>query len=151
MVKPYAEVKQVWNGGPNSLHEPQDMQTITLSRKEMSEFGGGDKEKLNFSLEYDVTELNYAANLSIAIFYDRSAATYQTNLKSVQGAAKATFRIPFLPKYGNMLQPGNHIVTIAVKLRPRWTVWHMIDNYKDFSELSAVSESWTMRRVVITE
>lgn len=142
-----AEVTKVWTGDFNT---PEDCDVIELSLKELIEFGGADKEKLNFEITYDVTELNYAANISMAFIFDKNIVVYQTDLKSVQGSATATFRIPrFLPKYSSQKKVGNHILDIVVKVRPRYSVWRILDNYKDLTELKGVAESSTSRIVTI--
>jgi hypothetical protein len=149
MVEPYAKVTQVWAGGPNSLTDPEDMETLTFSRKELIEFGGGDKEKINFTLEYDVTKLAYSANISIALVFDKSIVVSQTDLKNVQGVGYSSYRMRGLPKYENKMKVGQHTLNIVIKLRPRYSIWHWIDNYKAFMELQSVAESRTSRLVVM--
>lgn len=150
-MEPYAQVTQVWAGGPNSLTDPDDQPVITLSKKKLVEFGGADLEKVNFTLQYDVTELKYAANASIALIFDESSLVSQTDLKGVQGVAIARFRMPFLPKHDNKKKIGTHKLTIVTKLRPRWTIWHMIDSVRSFMELRSVATSSTSRTVVLVE
>lgn len=151
MVAPYAKATQVWTGGPNSLTEPEDMSKITLDLTKLTVYGGETLGKLNFTVEYDITELNYMANISIALIFDKNILVSQTDLKNAQGTAIASFRMPFLPKYANQKRPGTHTLDIVIKLRPRWTIWHMIDNVKDFMELKSIGESKTTRIVVLTE
>ena len=150
-MQPYAKVTQVWVGGSNSLLDPQDMPVITLSKKLLQQFGGADLEKLNIGIEYDVTDLNYAANISLAIIFDKTYIVYQTDLRSVQGQAKTYLRLPFLPKYDNQKKIGSHTLDVIVKLRPRWTIWHMVNSYQDFSNLSSVAESTSSHIVTLTE
>lgn len=145
----YAVVGETWVGGPTSLENPENQNPIVLSKKELIEFGGSDKEKLNFTVQYDVTELEYAANLSITLVFDKSIIVGQTDLKSVQGEANVAFRMPFLPKYDNHKRIGKHTLEIILKIRPRYTVWHMIDNLKDYLELRKVAESITTRTVIL--
>ncbi|MDD5348260.1 MAG: hypothetical protein PHT59_06585 [Candidatus Omnitrophica bacterium] len=140
------EIPEVWQG---DLTAPEDQDTIQLSQKEMAQ--NPDVEKVNFTVKYDVTDLNYAANASIAIVFDKKTVVYQTNLKGVQGEASASFRLPFLPKYANQKKRGKHLLDIVVKIRPQWSVWHFADNYQDFQKLVAVAEGSTSRYVEIGE
>jgi len=143
-------VSNVWVGDINSLNDPQDMKTIEISKKEVEKFGTGE-DKVNVGIEYDVTDINYAANISLAIVFDKTIMVYQTNLPSVQGKAIMYLRLPYLPKYANKKKVGVHALDIVVKLRPRWSVWHLIDNYKDFTELQSVAEVTENRTVIIRE
>lgn len=147
----FAEVSKTWTGGPSSLTNPENMTVITLSKKELIEFGGADKEKLNVEIEYNVEDLAYAANLSVTAVFDKSVVVFQTDLKSVQGTGKIALRFPFLPKYDNQKKIGAHRLEIILKLRPRYTPWRMIDNIKDYLNLRTVATSVAMRTVILTE
>lgn len=151
MSDSYAVVTNTWVGGPTSLENPENQDTIILSKKELIEFGGVDKGKLNFEVQYDVTDLNYAANMSITIVFDKSIVVYQTDLKGVQGSATQAYRVDFLPKYDNKKKVGNHTLEIILNLRPNYTIWHMIDNVKDYLNLRSVATSIATRMVVIKE
>jgi|WetSurMetagenome_2_1015567.scaffolds.fasta_scaffold711561_1 hypothetical protein len=151
MVSPYAIAKKTWIGGSSSLLDPKDQNPIVLSKKQLIEFGGADLEKLNFCVEYDVTELKYRANLSIALIFDKNTIVSQTDLKGVQGTAITYFRQRFLPQYDSMKTLGTHTLSISLKLRPQWTIWHLIKNYQDWKELQSVAESTISRQIVLTE
>jgi hypothetical protein len=147
----YAFVDRAWTGGPDSMENPDDQDPIVLSKKQLIEFGGADLEKLNFDVRYDVTSLNYRANLSIALIFDKSTLVSQTDLKGVQGEARATFRMPFLPKYDSKKKLGTHQLDIVLKIRPFFTVWHMLDSVRSFLELRSVTESTFTRTVILRE
>lgn len=147
----YAKVIQTWTGGPSSLTNPENQEVITLSKKALLETGGLDLEKLNYTVEYDVTDLKYRANLSMALIFDGMEMVSQTDLKGVQGKSYATFRQRFLPQYDNMKSVGTHHLQITLKLRPQWSVLHLYKNYYDWKELKCISESTVTRLVVLTE
>lgn len=151
MTDIYAVVGETWVGGPTSLENPENQDPIILSKKELIEFGGADKEKLNFTVQYDVTKIKYAANLSITLVFDKSVVVGQTDLKGVQGSATMAFRMPFLPKYDNQKKVGRHNLEIILKIRPRYTIWHMIQNFKDYLELRSVADSIAARTVILKE
>jgi hypothetical protein len=151
MSEIYAIVGDTWVGGPTSLDNPENQDPITLSKKEIIEFGGVEKEKLNFTIQYDVTDMKYAANLSITLVFDKSIIVGQTDLKSVQGSANMAFRMPFLPKYDNQKKIGKHNLEIILKIRPRYTIWHLINNLKDYLELRKVADSVATRTVILKE
>jgi len=151
MTAPYAEVKEAWTGGPDSLENPENQDPIVLSKKQLIEFGGADYEKLNFTVRYDVTDLNYKANMSIALIFDKSIMVSQTDLKGIQGEGFATYRLPFLPKYDNQKRIGKHQLDIVLKIRPYTTIWHMIDSIKSFLELRGITESVDTRSIILKE
>jgi hypothetical protein len=120
-MDPYARVSQVWNGGPNSLTDPEDMEVMTFSKQAITECGGPEREKINFTVEYNVEELESPGNISIALVFDKTTTIGQTDLKSVQGQGVASFRMAGLPKYDNLKKLGAHQLDIVLTLRKRWS------------------------------
>lgn len=143
-MEPYAAIKNVWAGGPNSLTDPEDQDPLVFSKKELIEFGGADKEKINFDIEYDVTELNTAANISIRLVFDKTVTIGQTDLKSVQGVGYAAYRMKALPKYDKYKKLGPHTLDFIITLRKRFSLL-------DASSFPAVSTTTTTRKIILRE
>lgn len=135
-MKSFAKVSRIWKG---KLVEPDDQNPLRFSRKEMDAFGGD--QKINFTVDYDTSDLGARGNISIALVYDKRVQVGQTDLKNLSGAGRTDYRMQLFPdnqRYDALMQPGEHTIDITIRLRKVWT-------------FTSLSEQTLERKIIITE
>jgi hypothetical protein len=143
----------------NSLTDPHTDETvITVSLKDLEQFGSMGDDKINFKVSAALAKIGYRINMAVAVAWDplkypNAALLYQSDLKASQDVEDWVHRTPYLPKYRYMFLPGEHELVIMCQMRTDENDWTKVDGtFTKYTEFARIGEI-TMRRIkiVITE
>jgi len=144
-------ITEVWNRDligtwpGNSLTDPhEDMPVISISEKMIDTLEGMQGEdRVNFTLAADLQQLDFAANVVVAVAFDplkhkNAPLLFQSNLKSAP-VVEQSFRTDILPKYPYLRAQGEHELWIMAQLRERTNNWKYYDgDFQQFSEFPRI-------------